>query len=148
MFYEEDIFFLLLYCVFSCSNTDEKYHANWIIDTYEVDGKDQMDWIGSYNFLIDLEEMKVTPSGVFDDKGNIKLVKSDIVLYKENGKDYFLIEKHPNFAGVFEVVCEDKECCSLILKGKRTKIELIYNGDIPFGKTRNCPDSRNLRTSR
>ena len=126
---------------FSCSSKFMKYESNWSITKFEVEGKDAIDLIYIYHFNIDAELSNARPPSMRVN-GRVRSFTCDIDFYKKNGRDYIKLSDHYYFAGVYEIRCVDKTCCRIIMENERIYMEMDYNGDLPLGKSRDCPEPR------
>ena len=120
-----------------------KYESNWAITKFEVEGKDAIPLIYIFHFEINVKFAEATPPTIHDDPNvHRKIQVSDIDFYKKNDKDYIEVSDHYFFAGVYEIRCLDKTCCRIAMENERIYMEMDYNGDLPFGKSRDCPEPR------
>lgn len=126
----------------ACSYRYKKYESNWIVTKFTVNGIDSMEAISIYNFSINVELSKGNPPALHS--GTIDQVKSDcnIKFINVSGNDFVVVSGHYFFSGKYELNCLTKNCCTLSMQNDRIYLELDYNGDLPFGKSRKCPPPR------
>lgn len=140
---EKVVLMICLACLLfsSCSSRFLKYESNWAITKFEVEGKDVIDLIYVYNFKINVRLSNARPPSMrLNDR--VRGFTCNIDFYKKNGKDYIELSDHHYFAGVYEIRCLDEKCCSIVMENKMIYLEMDYNGDLPFGKSRDCPQPR------
>jgi len=120
-----------------------KYESNWAITKFEVEGKDAIPLIYIFHFEINVNLAKVTPPAVeITPNGNMKVMPCKADFQSKGGKDYIEIFDHYYFAGIYEIRCVDETCCRIVMENERIYLEMDYNGDLPFGKSRDCPEPR------
>lgn len=137
------LLFALLLTLASCSARWKKYESNWIVVACEVDGINFKEEIMMFNFEIEVRNMSCHPPTLNSETRADRLKEtSDIRFFKKDGKDYMEILDHYYFTGIYEIRCMDEGCCTIQLQSDRIQMELDYNGDLPFGWTRDCPKAR------
>ena len=125
----------------SCSSKFMKYESNWAITKFEVEGKDAIPLIYIFHFKINVNLSNARPPAM-DVSGRIRGFTCNIDFYSKGGKDYIELSDHYYFAGVYEIRCLDETCCRIVMENERIYLEMDYNGDLPFGKSRDCPEPR------
>jgi len=138
--------FPLIVCVSvlpSCSHNFKKYESDWIVTKYRVDGKDAMVDVMMYNFKINVGLLTGLPpflhGATFEERQQLD---GKLHFFRKGGKDYMEVTEHYFFSGVYEIKCHDKNCCVISIENERVYMEMDYNGRLPFGKGRNCPEPR------
>lgn len=133
------LFFLLLIGS-SCQKLRySKYHADWIITQFAVDGIDSMEIVGVYNFKLDLDRRLASPIGLYIEGQQFMLrEQASFNVHTKNQIDYIYFQGHPFFQGEYQISCLDEMCCELVMKSDLIYMRFVYNGDIPYGKTRPC----------
>lgn len=132
--------FFVLVTLSSCATKYYEYNADWIISDFTIAGKDTTSMIGMYNFKIDVDNKEIIPMGLYlPDKPYMLREKVDILFSQEGKQDFIDISDHPVLSGRFNIDCLDDNCCSVTIQNDLIYLLLIYNGDIPIGKTRSCP---------
>ena len=132
------MFIFVTILILSCKTNNSKYESNWIVKNYKVDGTNSMDDIGLLNFLIDTKGMIVVPPSLFSHRVS-RMTSHNIKFFKEEGIEIMEILDHPIFKGKYKLECLDSKCCTLRMSNERFYFELLYNGDVPFGWSRDCP---------
>jgi hypothetical protein len=134
---------LLAAATSSCMMRYKKYDASWILVKYLIDGEDLMDDVMMYNFTIYTRLHSATPpmlhSFSLEEKRN---AACDISFFKKSGQDYLEMKNHHFYSGVYEIKCLDKNCCTISVRNNRIYMEMDYDSDLPFGKSRKCPEPR------
>jgi hypothetical protein len=102
-----------------------------------------MDEIMAYNFRINVKQLKGFPPSLygvtFEERQN-SICK--LRFFRKHGKDYMEVMDHYFFSGLYEISCHDKNCCVISIENDRVYMEMDYSGDVPFGKSRKCPEPR------
>lgn len=130
---------LIMFFLNSCGSRYDRYNADWIVEELEIDGSDALNIVGFYNFKIDFEEEKITPVGLYL-KGKKFMYRDKVPFSIETrmGVDYIHMVGHPVFSSEYTIKCIDEKCCYLQISGEGLFIKMIYNGEIPVGKTDRC----------
>jgi hypothetical protein len=141
------VFYFILFVLFSisltfCTSKCSKYESFWLIDTFEVYGRDATPLILIYNFEINVKISSATPPAVQYDPDVRKRVKtSRIKFFSRSGKDFLRIYDHYFFEGTYEIKCLDEKCCQISLKDDAISLVLTYNGPLNFQRDgRDCPE--------
>lgn len=133
----------LLVTLLSCSSHLKKYESNWVVVACEVDGEDFIGELFQLNFKINVKSMSSSPPSLANKTIEDRRTSTcDIRFFRKDSKDYMEVLEHRYFSGTYEIKCLDEGCCKIMLQSNRIKMELDYNGDLPFGGTRNCPKAR------
>lgn len=133
---------IICVCLFlSCNSNKLKYESNWLINTFEVNNVDYLDSILMYNFEINTKLMSAMPPPMKLNNKRDKIKIVGIQIQKFESKDFITFENHHFFKGKYEMNCQDELCCKLLLTNDSTVIELAYNGDLPYGISRNCKNN-------
>ncbi len=137
------LWMVLLSGLFSCSTRFEKYKVDWIVNTCLVDDVDFSENLMKFNFSIYKKlQSAYPPSLQTETSADQKKSKCKIHFSHRNGKDYIELIDHYFFSGTYEIKCLDESCCTVTLQNERIFMQMDYNGDWPFGRTRNCPAPR------
>jgi hypothetical protein len=102
-----------------------------------------MDEIMMFNFNIDIKQLKGFPPslhGATFEERQKSICK--LRFFRKHGKDYIEVVDHYFFSGIYEIRCHDKNCCVISIENDRVYMEMDYSGDVPFGKSRKCPEPR------
>ncbi len=125
-------------------NKTQHIEGDWIVVNLEYDNVNITEYLeGVINMTIDLtyNQYGSTPTvryGKFSDKSNLN--DGRYTVYKQNGKMYITIIGSEFFTDTFEVNCLSKSCCSIELRNKLKKIDLVYNSELGvLGRRRDCP---------
>ncbi len=134
------LFLLLLMLLYSCDSRYTRYHARWIVEEYEVNGIDARYNIGVFNLKIDLNRKLAFLPGLYMEDSTYMVSGADVPLsISTKGKqDFIYFSGHPIIQGAYTIDCIDRNCCHLLLKNDSIAMKLVYNGDITFGKERDC----------
>lgn len=126
---------------YSCSDYFKKYESDWLVMKFEVDGKNSKDLINYYNFKIDVRRKICYPPTLENETFRLDS-ECNMDLFKKGNYDYLVIKNHNFYSGTYKIECLDNNCCEIFLKSEHMYFELLYNGDIPFGKSRKCPGKK------
>lgn len=95
--------------------------------------------VGIYNFTINLNQKLATPMGIYlEGEQYMNRDKAKIEIRTENGGDVIDFFDHPFFKGQYLLQCLDEKCCELSMKNEQIHLIMIFNGDIPYGRSREC----------
>lgn len=124
----------------SCSSKIKKYESNWIVTKFNIDGKASMEDIMMPNFTIDVTNNFASPPSLYSTNlAESRKLDCPINLFTKNGIDYLQLYNHFLFSGIYKIKCEDKACCKITMISSKIMLEMEYNGDLPYGKSRKCP---------
>ncbi len=139
------IFSGLLLALFflSCKDNSEYrlYHGDWIINGLNIGGISNIDTIGLFNLSINIDQKELVLPGVYNPFGQIIDFKQELKLNQVDNDVFLMVKDHFLFSDTFKIVCVES-CCKLKLLGNRIIMELDYNGDLPYGRSRNCPPAK------
>lgn len=96
-----------------------------------------MNLIYVYNFKINVDLLTARPPAMLIDN-EVKSFTCKVDFHRKNRKDYIELTGHQFFDGLYEIQCIDENCCEIIIKKENIFLQLIYNGDLPYGKSRIC----------
>lgn len=134
------VYVLFICFIFSCQNDRfKKFESNWVVYKYEVNGVDELEDILFYNFTIDIKDKTSIPVSIRDRRVSIVDNTFPIRFILENENTIMEISNHPIFSGKYKIQCLDLKCCSIRLENDTYLFEMKYNGDLPFGRSRECP---------
>lgn len=136
----------LLFCFIIITTTGcnrykySNYHADWIVTKFEVNQVSQEDKIGMSNFIINLKTGMATAMGFYHEgKEYMDMEERKFKISTLNNVNYIEFLDHPLLNEVYQIKCNDEDCCELEISNTTTVLSLRYNGEIPFGKNRpNC----------
>lgn len=130
---------LLLTLIFSTCQVQKNsmYHCDWIIDHFEINGGDSINMIVVYNLKLDLTRGVAQLPGVYVNNNYLDRETTFKIRSSSKGDSIFF-EHHSFFSGGFKIQCQDNACCELVIENDSLLMQFIYNGDIPYGRSRDC----------
>lgn len=123
----------------SCSpQTHFKYHADWIVTRLEIGGKDSLNMLALYNLTLDHNRNLASGLDIYVGEEIYLIEDAPFRIWSSEQGDSISFRSHPLLSGQYGIRCRDRNCCELAIENDRISLQFRYNGDIPYGRSRDC----------